>query len=96
MRSMKCGKYWIETGTAGNDGRPSFPAVQERQNIMELNELQPGQLVAWLREARGGYGYVEPIPGTVVKVGEKRVQIEVHKKNGEALDQGEESGKAVK
>lgn len=52
---------------------------------MELNELQPGQLVTWLREARGGYGYVEPVPGTVVKIGEKRVQIEVHKKSGEAV-----------
>jgi hypothetical protein len=50
-----------------------------------MNELQPGQLVTWLHQPRGGYGYEERIPGKVVKVGEKLVQIEVRKKNGEAV-----------
>jgi hypothetical protein len=52
---------------------------------MELNELQPDQLVIWLREARGGYGDIERITGRVVKIGEKLVQIEVRKKNGEVV-----------
>jgi hypothetical protein len=38
-----------------------------------------------MHQPRGGYGYIERIPGKVVKVGEKLVQIEVRKKNGEAV-----------
>ena len=45
----------------------------------------PGQRVAWLREYRGGYGYVHRIPGVVVKATAKRVQIEVRKTSGEAV-----------
>jgi hypothetical protein len=52
---------------------------------VKLDELQSSQLVTWMHQPRGGYGYIERIPGKVVKVGEKLVQIEVRKKNGEAV-----------
>jgi hypothetical protein len=44
-----------------------------------------GQAVTWLHEPRGGYGYTIPIDGVVVKVTDKRVQIEVRKMNGERV-----------
>lgn len=44
---------------------------------------QKNEQVMWHRTMQGGYGYVERIPGVVVAVGNKRVQIEVTLKSGE-------------
>ena len=35
----------------------------------------PGDRVTWLREHRGGYGYVTPVPAIVARVASKRVTI---------------------
>jgi hypothetical protein len=34
-----------------------------------------GDRVTWMREARGGYGYVMPVPAVVVRVNRVRVTI---------------------
>lgn len=39
--------------------------------------IREGDSVTWLHVPRGGYGYVVPVDGRVVKVGKKRVQVEV-------------------
>jgi hypothetical protein len=36
----------------------------------------PGDRVLWTRTPRGGYGYIETVPATVVRATEKRVLIE--------------------
>ena len=42
-----------------------------------------GQKVTWMYEARGGYGYVIPVPATVVKVTNKgHVCIDADLKTG--------------
>ncbi len=44
-------------------------------------ELTPGQLVEWLYEARGGYGYTAWVCAKVVKVNRVKVRIEVTQLN---------------
>lgn len=44
---------------------------------MKLDELQPGMLVTWIHEPRGGYGFTIPVDAVVVKVCKRRVRIEV-------------------
>lgn len=44
---------------------------------MQLSEIQPGQELTWLHEPRGGYGYVIPVNAKVIKLGPKKVQVEV-------------------
>ena len=41
------------------------------------SEFAPGQRIIWRHELRGGYGYIERIPGEVVRVTAKRVVIRV-------------------
>ncbi len=36
-----------------------------------------GDPVMWTRQPRGGWGYYEHIPATVVRIGKKRITIEV-------------------
>ena len=43
--------------------------------------FQPGDLVVWDSRPRGGYGYVYPVNGVVVKIA-KRVLIRVTRKDG--------------
>jgi hypothetical protein len=38
-------------------------------------EYVVGQRVVWEREARGGYGWSQRIPATVVKVGARRIKV---------------------
>jgi hypothetical protein len=45
----------------------------------------PGDQIIWHYTPSGGYGYVQTIPGKVTKIGNKRIQIEIHKRNGSAL-----------
>ena len=47
------------------------------QHKMTMSEFAPGQRVIWRHELRGGYGYIERIPGEVVRVTAKRVIIRV-------------------
>lgn len=42
--------------------------------------MQKGDRVTWLRQMRGGYGYVVPVKAEVVNVGPSRVTIEVEKR----------------
>lgn len=44
--------------------------------------LHPGQLVDWLYEPRGGYGYRWWVPATVVRVGPKMIVIEANLSSG--------------
>lgn len=49
-----------------------------------MNEpIHSNQLIEWLYEPRGGYGYRWWIPGTVVRVGDKRITIKVKLINGD-------------
>jgi hypothetical protein len=41
------------------------------------NGFKVGDHVTWNYEARGGYGYVIPVPGVVTKLGSQRVEIAV-------------------
>jgi hypothetical protein len=43
--------------------------------------LQPGERVTWLYESRGGYGYITPVPATVVRVTAQRVTIDAALRN---------------
>jgi hypothetical protein len=45
-----------------------------------------GDAITWLHVPRGGYGYVFPIPGVVVKVNPKTVKIRVKRVNGTEVD----------
>jgi hypothetical protein len=45
-------------------------------------QLHPGDRVTWRYTPRGGYGYVIPVDGVVVRVG-KRITIRVQRTNGE-------------
>jgi hypothetical protein len=38
--------------------------------------FRPGDAVAWLYEARGGYAYSHWVPATVVRVGARKVTID--------------------
>jgi len=42
----------------------------------------PGQSVTWMYTPPGGYGYVQPVPATVVRLTAKRVFIRVLKYDG--------------
>lgn len=44
---------------------------------MTLAELSPGQLVEWLHESRGGYGYRSWVYAKVVRANRVKVTIEV-------------------
>lgn len=56
-----------------------MPNSQERLSPLQL---LPGQRVTWRHWPRGGWGYLERIPATVVRIGPKRVTIEVPLKAG--------------
>ena len=45
----------------------------------QQNELQPGTPIYWLRQPRGGWGYVENVIGITIKPGRKRIGIAVLK-----------------
>lgn len=55
-------------------------AAHERQDREAA--FRVGDLVIWRHEMRGGYGYVERIPGKVVRVTPKRVIIRVERQRG--------------
>jgi len=44
--------------------------------------VTPGQAVTWLYVPRGGYGFVCPVPATVVSVSAKRVTIDAALRRG--------------
>jgi hypothetical protein len=46
----------------------------------------PGTSVTWLHQPRGGYGYVYPVDGTVVRVGGRHVTIRVPLRNGTLVE----------
>lgn len=50
-------------------------------------DWQPGNKVIWRHEMRGGYGYVERIPATVVSVFAKRVRIRVEMRRSECVSE---------
>lgn len=47
--------------------------------------FEPGQAVTWKYQPRGGYGYIVPVPATVVAVTGKRVRIQVLRRNGQPV-----------
>lgn len=46
-----------------------------------------GDRVNWNFSPRGGYGYIIPVAGVVIKVGQKRLQIRVAQKTAEGWEQ---------
>lgn len=61
--------------------QPSFADQGKFPN--QYNDFQLGQRVIWLYKAHASYGNVQQIPGEVVKIGSKEVQIKVKKKDNE-------------
>lgn len=51
-----------------------------------MTEMQTGDRVTWLYEPRGGYGYVIPVDGTVIRIGPRRIMIAVSKCNGDRVE----------
>lgn len=47
-----------------------------------LSPLVPGQQVIWRHWTRGGWGYLEKVPATVVRIGKSRVTIDAAKAGG--------------
>jgi len=48
-------------------------------------DLAIGQELTWLHTPRGGYGYVIPVNAVITKIGRKRVQVKIAKRNGEKV-----------
>jgi len=53
---------------------------------MKLDELQPGMVVRWIHNPRGGYGFAVPVDAVVVRVCLKRVCIRVPLKDGRHVE----------
>ena len=47
--------------------------------MTEQQELQPGTPLYWLRQPKGGWGYVENVIAIMIKPGRKRIGIAVLK-----------------
>ncbi len=58
-------------------GRPASPPLAAW--------IVPGAQVTWRHRPRGGCGYALALPGWVVKIGPRRVQIEVKQASGERV-----------
>ena len=50
-----------------------------------MTDFEPGQRVRWIHVPRGGYGFPIPVDATVVKIGEKRVTIQVALGDGRSV-----------
>ncbi len=48
-------------------------------------EMTPGMAVTWHHELRGGYGYVERIPGRLLELRGERAYIEVTTRDGKPV-----------
>jgi len=48
--------------------------------------FSPGDAITWLHQPRGGYGYVQPVDGTVVRIAGQRVVIRVPLRNGALVE----------
>ena len=42
----------------------------------------PGEWVTWLREERGGYGYITPVRAQIIRTTAKRVRIRALRRDG--------------
>ena len=51
-----------------------------------LSVFSAGDRVIWLHQPRGGYGYVIPVDGTVVRVAGQSVVIRVPLKSGALVE----------
>ncbi|MBV8887033.1 MAG: hypothetical protein JO235_23980 [Chroococcidiopsidaceae cyanobacterium CP_BM_RX_35] len=49
-------------------------------------QFEVGQRVVWLYRVRAGYGNVQRLPATIVKLGPRLVQIKVQKGNSEFVN----------
>ncbi len=47
--------------------------------MTEQQKLQPGTPIYWLRQPKGGWGYVENVIAIMIKPGRKRIGIAVLK-----------------
>jgi hypothetical protein len=66
----------------------AFPSWAETAPSLTSNRdyFQVGQKVIWLYKPRGDSADIQRIPGEVVKLGSKQVQIKVHKNKNEFLN----------
>jgi hypothetical protein len=58
------------------------PTADDERMTMDDNTFTPGESVTWLHEQRGGYGFIIPVPATVVKATAKRVVIDAALRSG--------------
>lgn len=49
---------------------------------MSSHPWQPGDHVTWLREQRGGYGFLQPVDALVLRLTAKRVIVRAHRHDG--------------
>ena len=53
---------------------------------MTLGDLSPGMRVSWIHLPRGGYGFPIPVDAVVLRVGPRRVRIEVALRDGRHVE----------
>ncbi len=55
--------------------------IQEHPN-QPTGTFSQGQSVIWLQELKGGYGYIHPVDGTILKINPKTLLLQVKKRDG--------------
>jgi hypothetical protein len=51
-----------------------------------MTHYEPGAAVTWLQELRGGYSFVWPVDGVVVRTTSTRVIVRVQTRTGEQVE----------
>jgi hypothetical protein len=51
-----------------------------------MTHYEPGAVVTWLQELRGGYGAIWPVDGVVVRTTRGRVIVRVQTRTGEQVE----------
>jgi hypothetical protein len=51
-----------------------------------MTHYEPGAVVTWLQELRGGYGTIWPVDGVVVRTTRGRVIVRVQTRTGEQVE----------
>ncbi|MBW4628062.1 MAG: hypothetical protein KME49_21760 [Brasilonema octagenarum HA4186-MV1] len=65
----------------------AYPSwADETPHFSKQPDYLVGQKVVWLYKARTGSDNIQRIPGEVVKLGSKKVQVRVRKRNNEFVN----------
>lgn len=58
--------------------KPYAPVLLPGEGLgLTLPECTPGLTVTWMHRPRGGYGFLETVPATVVRAGKAKVTIRI-------------------